>query len=56
MDLQPRRSPAVVSRLGKGNPGSIAQMVKMAHFPRCWLVDRIKARVLCLDYRIGRRE
>ncbi len=40
----------------KGNPGAIAQMVKMAHIPRYWAGDQIKAHVLYLDYRMGRRE
>lgn len=40
----------------KGNPGAIVQMVKMAHFPRYRAGDQIKAHVLYLDYRMGRRE
>ena len=40
----------------KGNPGAIVQMVKMAHFPRYRVGDQIKAHVLYLDYRMGRRE
>jgi len=39
-----------------GNPGSIVQMLKMAHFPRYYSGDQIKAHVLYLDYRMGRRE
>ncbi len=39
-----------------GNPGSIAQMIKMAHFPRYWSGDQVKVHVLYLDYRMGRRE
>ena len=39
-----------------GNPGSIAQMLKMAHFPRYYVGDQIKAHVLYLDYRMGRRD
>ncbi|HUD56399.1 MAG TPA: hypothetical protein VMR02_14315 [Terracidiphilus sp.] len=39
-----------------GNPGSIAHMLKMAHFPRYSAGDQIKAHVLYLDYRMGRRE
>lgn len=39
-----------------GNPGSIVQMVKMAHFPRYYVGDQIKSHVLYLDYRMGRRE
>ena len=41
---------------GNGNPGSIVQMVKMAHFPRYYAGDQIKVHVLYLDYRMGRRE
>jgi hypothetical protein len=40
----------------KGNPGAIVQMVKMAHFPRYRVDDQVKAHVLYLDYRMGRRE
>ncbi len=40
----------------KGNPGAIVEMIKMAHFPRYWAGDQIKAHVLYLDYRMGRRE
>jgi hypothetical protein len=40
----------------KGNPGAIVLMVKMAHFPRYRVGDQIKAHVLYLDYRMGRRE
>jgi hypothetical protein len=40
----------------KGNPGAIVHMVKMAHFPRYRAGDQIKAHVLYLDYRMGRRE
>ena len=43
-------------RWGNGNPGSIVQMVKMAHFPRYYVGDQIKAHVLYLDYRMGRRD
>ncbi len=39
-----------------GNPGSIVHMVKMAQFPRYYAGDQIKAHVLYLDYRMGRRE
>jgi hypothetical protein len=39
-----------------GNPGSIAQMLKMARFPRYYVGDQIKAHVLYLDYRMGRRD
>jgi hypothetical protein len=41
---------------GKGNPGAIVQMVKMAHYPRYRAGDQIKSHVLYLDYRMGRRE
>jgi hypothetical protein len=39
-----------------GNPGSIMCMLKMAHFPRYYAGDQIKAHVLYLDYRMGRRD
>ncbi|MGH9342863.1 MAG: hypothetical protein ACRD19_03765, partial [Terriglobia bacterium] len=39
-----------------GNPGSIVQMVKMAHLARYWMDDQIKVHILYLDYRMGRRE
>jgi hypothetical protein len=39
-----------------GNPGSIVHMLKMAHFPRYYAGDQIKAHVLYLDYRMGRRD
>jgi hypothetical protein len=39
-----------------GNPGSIAHLLKMAHFPRYYVGDQIKAHVLYLDYRMGRRD
>jgi hypothetical protein len=39
----------------EGNPGSILQMLKMADLPRYRMGDQIKAHVLYLDYRIGRR-
>jgi hypothetical protein len=39
-----------------GNPGSSVQMLKMAHFPRYHAADQIKAHVLYLDYRMGRRD
>ncbi len=39
-----------------GNPGSIVHMLKMAHFPRYYSGDQIKAHVLYLDYRMGRRD
>ena len=38
----------------EGNPGSILQMLKMAHQLRYRLGGQIKARVLYLDYRMGR--
>lgn len=40
---------------GKGNPGAIVQMIKMAHYPRYRVGDQIKSHVLYLDYRMGRR-
>jgi hypothetical protein len=39
----------------EGNPGSILQMVRMAHLPKYRMGDQIKAHVLWLDYRMGRR-
>jgi len=39
-----------------GNPGAIVHMLKMAHFPRYYAGDQIKAHVLYLDYRMGRRD
>ena len=39
----------------EGNPGSILQMLKMAGLPRYRMGDQIKAHVLYLDYRMGRR-
>ena len=39
-----------------GNPGSIVHMLKMAHFQRYYAGDQIKAHVLYLDYRMGRRD
>jgi hypothetical protein len=38
-----------------GNPGGIVQMLKMAHLPQYRVGDQIKAHVLYLDYRMGRR-
>jgi len=39
-----------------GNPGSIVCMLQMAHVPRYYAGDQIKAHVLYLDYRMGRRD
>jgi len=39
-----------------GNPGSIVQMLKMAHLSRYRAGDQIKAHVLFLDHRMGRRD
>lgn len=39
----------------EGNPGSILYMIKMAHLPKYRMGDQIKANVLYLDYRMGRR-
>jgi AAA domain len=39
-----------------GNPGSILSMLKMAQWPRYRVDDQIKAHVLYLDFRMGRRE
>ena len=37
-----------------GNLGSIVHMLKMAHLPRYYAEDQIKAHVLYLDCRMGR--
>jgi hypothetical protein len=39
----------------EGNPGSILYMLKMAQLPKYRMGDQIKAHVLYLDYRMGRR-
>jgi hypothetical protein len=39
----------------EGNPGSIIQMVKMAHLPQYRMGDQIKVHILYVDYRMGRR-
>jgi hypothetical protein len=39
----------------EGNPGSILHMIKMAQLPEYRTGDQIKAHVLYLDYRMGRR-
>lgn len=41
--------------LSNGNPGSILCMLNMARNARYYTGDQIKARVLYLDYRMGRR-
>jgi len=38
-----------------GNPGAILQMLKMAQYDRYRLGDQIKAHILYLDFRMGRR-
>lgn len=38
-----------------GNPAAILQMLKMAHLPQYRIGDQIKAHILYLDYRMGRR-
>lgn len=38
-----------------GNPGSLIQMVSMAHLPRYRMDDQIKIHVLYIDYRMGIR-
>lgn len=38
-----------------GNPGAILQMLKMAHLSQYRVGDQIKAHILYLDYRMGRR-
>jgi hypothetical protein len=39
-----------------GNPGSLIHMVRMARLPRYRTDDQIKAHVLYIDYRMGRRD
>jgi hypothetical protein len=39
----------------EGNPGAIIQMVKMARLPQYQAGDQIKAHILYVDYRMGRR-
>ena len=39
----------------EGNPGAIIQMLKMAHLPQYQTGDQIKAHILYVDYRMGRR-
>lgn len=39
----------------EGNPGSVLYMLKMAHLSKYRMGDQIKAHVLYLDYRMGRR-
>lgn len=38
-----------------GNPGAILEMLKMAQLPRYRAADQIKAHILYIDYRMGRR-
>ncbi len=38
-----------------GNPGAILDMIRMAHMPRYQVADQIKAHILYVDYRMGRR-
>ena len=38
-----------------GNPGSILSMLKMAHLPQYRMGEQIKAHILYVDYRMGRR-
>ena len=38
-----------------GNPGAILQMLKMAQLPHYRAVDQIKAHILYVDFRMGRR-
>lgn len=45
----------LVVEWSEGNPGSILGMLKMAHLPRYRTGDQIKAHILYLDYRMGRR-
>jgi len=44
-----------IARSSDGNPGSIVNMVKMAHQSKYWMDDQIKFHVLYLDFRMGRR-
>ncbi len=39
----------------KGSPGSLIQMVQMAHLPRYRADDQVKIHILYVDYRMGRR-
>jgi hypothetical protein len=39
----------------EGNPGAIIQMIKMAHLPQYQAGDQIKAHILYVDYRMGKR-
>ncbi len=47
--------PSLVS-WSDGNPGALIQMLKMAHLPQYRVGDQIKAHILYLDYRMGRRQ
>jgi hypothetical protein len=38
-----------------GNPGSLLQMVRMAHLPRYRADGQVKVHILYVDYRMGRR-
>jgi hypothetical protein len=38
-----------------GNPGAIVHLIKMAQLPQYRAVDQIKAHLLYVDYRMGRR-
>lgn len=38
-----------------GNPGSLLQMVRMAHLPRYRVDNQIKIHILYIDFRMGRR-
>ncbi len=38
-----------------GNPGAIIHLIKMAQLPQYKAVDQIKAHILYVDYRMGRR-
>lgn len=39
----------------EGNPGAIIEMIKMARLPQYQVRDQIKAHILYIDYRMGRR-
>jgi hypothetical protein len=38
-----------------GNPGAILRMLRMAQLPQYRADDQIKAHILYVDYRMGRR-
>jgi hypothetical protein len=46
---------ALIVEWSDGNPGAIVQMLKMTQLPRYRAGDQIKAHILYVDYRMGRR-